>query len=120
MGMPARPLGEPISDGLGLVGGYVVHDDVDVEIAGNIDFDDVQEGAELARSMAGEAFADDPAGGGVEGREQAEGPVTGIVMGAPLDLAWAHGQERLGSIERLDLALFVDAQDHGALGGGDR
>jgi len=53
VGTPTRPLGEPISDGLGLVGGYVVHDDVDVEIAGNVGFDDVQEGAELARPMAG-------------------------------------------------------------------
>ena len=93
VGTPTRPLGEPISDGLGLVGGYVVHDDVDVEIAGNVGFDDVQEGAELARSMAGEAFGDDCAGGGVERREQAEGSVTRVVMRAPLDLAWAHGQK---------------------------
>ena len=66
--------------------------------------------------MAGEAFADDRAGGGVESREQAEGSVTGVVMRAPLDLAWAHGQQRLRSIERLNLALFVDAQDNGAFG----
>ena len=37
--------------------------------------DDVQEGAELARPMAGEAFAEDPAGGGVERRGQAEGSI---------------------------------------------
>lgn len=101
---------------LGLVGGYVVHDDADVEIAGNVGLDDVQEGAELARPMAGEAFADDPAGGGVERREQAEGSVTHVAMGAPLDLAWAHGQKWLRSIERLDLALFIDAEDNGAFG----
>ena len=28
---PTRPFGEPVADGLGLVGGYVVHDDVDVD-----------------------------------------------------------------------------------------
>ena len=116
MGMPARPLGEPISDGLGLVGGDVVHDHVDVEIGGNADFDEVQKGAEFARPMAGEAFADDSAGGGVESREQAEGPVTRVVVRAPLNLTWAHGKKRLGSIERLDLALFVDAQHHGPFG----
>ena len=66
--------------------------------------------------MAGEAFADNGAGGGVESREQAEGSVTRVVMRAPLDLAWAHGQKRLGSIERLNLAFFVDAQDNGAVG----
>ena len=67
--------------------------------------------------MAGEAFADDRTGGGVESREQAEGSVTRGVMRAPLDLAWAHGQQRLRSIERLNLALFVDAQDMARSGG---
>jgi hypothetical protein len=32
-------------------------------------------------------------------------------VGAPLDLAGAHWQHRLGAIERLDLALLVDADD---------
>jgi hypothetical protein len=77
-------LANQFADGLGLVGGYVVHDDVDVKIAGNVGFDDVQEGAELARPMAGEAFADHPAGGDVERREQAGGSLTRVVMGAPL------------------------------------
>ena len=83
-------------------------------IAGNVGFDDVQEGAELARPMAGEAFADDPAGGGIERREQTEGSVPGVVMRAPLDLARAHGQQGLRSIKRLDLALFVDTQNQRA------
>jgi hypothetical protein len=93
-----------------------LHDAVDVEIGGDVGFDDVQEGAELARPMAGEAFADDPAGGGVERREQAEGSVTRVVMRAPLDLTWAHRKQRLRSIERLNLALFVDAEDNGTFG----
>jgi hypothetical protein len=52
VGTPTRPLGEPISDGLGHVGGDGVPDDVDVEIAGNVGFDDVQEGAGTHRTMA--------------------------------------------------------------------
>ena len=67
--------------------------------------------------MAGEAFADNRAGGGVESREQAEGSVTRIVMRAPLDLAWAHGQKRLGSMERLNLAFFVDSRTMARSGG---
>jgi hypothetical protein len=35
---------------------------------------------------------------------------------APFDLAGAHRQQRLGAIERLGLALLVDAEHHGALG----
>ena len=38
-----------------------------------------------------------------------------VVVGTPLRLAGAHGQERLAAIERLDLALLVHAQHHGAL-----
>ena len=115
MDVPSRPLGEPVSDSLGLVGGYVVHDDVDVEVAENAGFDDVQEGAELARPIASEAFADDRAGGGVKSREQAERSVAGIIVSAPLDLTDAQRQKRLGAVERLNLALFVDAENHRAL-----
>jgi hypothetical protein len=42
MGTPTRAFGELISDGLGLVGGDVIRDDVDFEIPGNVGFDDVQ------------------------------------------------------------------------------
>ena len=38
-----------------------------------------------------------------------------IVVGAPLDLSRSHGQQRLGPVQRLDLALLVDAQNQGAL-----
>ena len=34
-----------------------------------------------------------------------------IVVGAPLDLARAHGKQRLGSIQRLNLALLGDTQN---------
>ena len=33
--VPARPLGEPVADQLGLVGGVVVHHEVDVEVLGD-------------------------------------------------------------------------------------
>ncbi len=51
--------------------------------------------------MTGIAAPDDLAGGGVESSEQAEGSVTRIVVGAPLDLARAHRQKRLRSVQRL-------------------
>jgi hypothetical protein len=37
-------------------------------------------------------------------------------VGAPLDLSRAHGKQRLRSVQRLDLALFVDAQNQRAFG----
>ena len=67
--------------------------------------------------MTGIAAPDDLAGGGVESSEQAEGSVKRIVVGAPLDLARAHRQKRLCSVQRLDvLALPVDPDDHRVLG----
>ena len=60
--------------------------------------------------------ADDVAGLGVERGEQAGGAVAGVVVGAAFDLAGAHGQQRSGAVERLNLALFVHAQDQRAFG----
>jgi hypothetical protein len=42
--------------------------------------------------------------------------MAGVVVGAAFDLAGAHGQQRGGTIQRLNLALFVHAQDQGTLG----
>ena len=108
MNMPSGPGTEPFSDRLGLVSGVVVHDQVNVEIGWDVAFDLAQEGEKLAAAMAGIATPDDLADGDVESREQAEGSVARVVAGAPLDLSRAHGQQRLGPVQRLDLALLVD------------
>ena len=39
-----------------------------------------------------------------------------IIMGPPLGLAGPQRQQRLGAIERLDLALLIHAQHDSALG----
>jgi len=39
-----------------------------------------------------------------------------VVVSATLGLAGPHGQERLGAVQRLDLALLVDAEHQGAIG----
>ena len=65
--------------------------------------------------MALLVLADDLARLGIERGKQTGGAVTRIVMRAPLQLAGAHGQQRRGPIQRLNLALFVHTQDQGAL-----
>src|SRR5690606_31264848 len=75
--------------------------------------------AELRRPVRRHALADGGAGlhGGLgrdrrdEAREERRRSVTLVVVRAPLDLSRAHRQQRLRTIERLDLALFVDADD---------
>ena len=73
---------------------------------------------ELGSPMPGEAWADDPAGGDVEGGKQRRRAVPFVVMAAPLGLAGPHGQRRLGAAERLDLAFLANAQHQRTLGRG--
>ena len=67
------------------------------------------------RPVARHAFADDLAHLHVECGEQRRRAMALVIVGAPLDLAGAHRQQRLGAVERLDLALLVDAQHQRAL-----
>ena len=115
MGLPARPFGEPVADRLGLVGPVVVHDDVDVEISRDVRLDEVEEFAELSGPMARETFADDLSRGDVEGREERGRAVALVVVAAPLRLPGAHRQEGLGTVQGLDLALFVDTENQGTI-----
>ena len=97
------------------MGCVVVHDQMDVELVGDLGFERAQELEELPAAVAWEALADDLSGGDVQGCEERGGPVAHVVMGAPLDLSGPHGKKRPGAIQRLDLALFVDAEHERAL-----
>src|SRR3546814_7772574 len=110
MDMPARALGQPVADGLGLVRGVVVHDEMDVEVFGDRRFDLVQEATELLRAVAAIAFADDAYGGDVERCEQGGDAVALVIMAAPLRLSWSPRQHRLAAVERLGLARSIDPQ----------
>ncbi len=90
--MPSGPLGQPIADGLGFVGGIIVHDQMDIHVGRDVGFDLIQEFAELAGSVLGVAAADHGTGGDVEGREQRCRAMPGIIMGPALHLAGTHGQ----------------------------
>jgi hypothetical protein len=52
----------------------------------------------------------------VEGSEQGGGAVADRVVGHPLDITEAHGQQGLAALERLHLAFLVDAQDQRLVG----
>ena len=93
------------------MGGVVVHHQVDIEVTGDIGFDLIEELAELACAVARKALTDDLACGDVEGCEQRGHAVALVVVAAPCRLTWPHGQHRLAAVERLDLGLFVHAQN---------
>ena len=120
MGVPARTLGEPTADQFGLVARRVVHDDVHVEIGGHAALDFVEELAELLGAVARHAFADDRSRFHIERSEQRRRAVAFVVVGAPLDLTRPQWQQRLGAVQRLDLALFIDTEHQSPLLGGSR
>jgi hypothetical protein len=56
-------------------------------------------------------WGDHPASDNVERGEQGHGAVAEVIMRHPFGIAQAHRQYRLGTLQRLDLALLVDTQD---------
>ena len=69
-----------------------------------------KEADELLMPAAGHALADDLAVERVERGEQGRRAVPLIIMGHRAAAATLHRQPRLGAVERLDLALFIDRQ----------
>lgn len=113
--MKPRVFGEPIADGRRLVGAVVVHDQMNVEIRGSVGVDGVEELAELNGAMAHVRLADDFPGFDVQRSEERDGAVSTVVVGSSLGLPRPHREQGLCALERLNLRLFVDAQDNGVL-----
>ena len=92
------------------MGRVVVDDEMEIERFGDVVVDGAQKAQELLMTMAAHAFADDLAGGDVERREQGRRSVSLVVVGHRAGAALLQRQSRLSTIERLNLALFVDRQ----------
>ena len=67
--VPARALHQPVVDQLGLVGGGVVENEMDVEVRRHTQLDLIEEGAELDQTMSACAAADHSPRPDVEGGE---------------------------------------------------
>src|SRR3954465_11065360 len=113
--MPTRSFGEPFPDQRSLMGGVVIHDEMDVEFARHGSLDLVEELAELSSTVPSVAFADNPSSRDVEGGEQRCGAVPLVVMAPSCRLAGTHRQHRLTAVQRLDLGFLVHTQNNGVL-----
>src|SRR5438876_402316 len=109
--MVFRMAKEPSFHGRRLVRAVVVHDQVDLDprLLGDIRIDLAQELEELLMSMATVTTPDHFASGHVQSREQRGGTVPDVVMSPSFGLRWLHRQQGLSAVQRLDLALLVDA-----------
>jgi len=107
--MIARPRGQPAFDLGVLMGAIVVHDQVDVQVRRHGLVDVLQELQELLMTVPRLALREHLAGGYVESGEQSGRTITDVVVGDSLNVSETQGQERLRALERLHLALLVDA-----------
>ena len=110
MQVEARPFRQPVADHLRLVSALVVQDQMHIQFRRNVLFDGIEEVTELSRAMPLLGLAYDLACLGIERGEKAGCALASVIVGSPLDLAGAHGQQRRGTIQRLYLALLVHTQ----------
>ena len=76
----------------------------------------LEEAQELLVAVARLAQLLDAAGGHLEGGEQGGGAMADVVMGGLLRQSEANREDRRGPVQRLDLALLIDADHDGLLG----
>src|SRR3974390_2801133 len=98
------------------VGGIIVDDEMQVEMRWRALVDGLEEAEKLAMAVAGHTFADDGAVEHVECCEQGSGAIALVVMRHRPAAALLHRQPRLGAVEGLDLALFINRQNQGLVG----
>ena len=107
---PARMAREPSLHGRMLVGGIVVEDRVDRLAGRNLPLDGVEEADKFLMPVALHVLPDDGSVEHVHRGEQGRRPIPLVIVGHGSGAAFLERQAGLGSVERLDLALFVDAE----------
>ena len=116
MECPARMIGEPFEDVGLFVGGIVVDDGVDDFSGRHGALDGLEEANELLVAMPSHAASDHGSVEDIERGEQRGRAVALVVMGHRPAFSGLERQARLRAVERLDLALLVDRDDHRVLG----
>ncbi len=112
----AGPLGQPEAHLGMLVSRVVVDDQMNVQLWGHRLVDALEKAEKLLMTVTRLALGNDRAAGDIEGGQQCRGAVADIVMGDAFHVFQAHRQHRLGTIERLDLRLFIDRKHDGMIG----
>ena len=108
--MKARVANKPSANGSVLVCAIVVQDHMDVELGRDTLVDKLEELQKLLVTVPSIAFPDHFAACHIKGSEEAGNAMAVVVVSPTLALARPHRQQRLGTLERLDLALFVNAE----------
>ena len=107
---------QPSPDLRSLVGGDVVHDEVDIELLGNRTIDAVQEPAELLGPVSFGHGGDHLAGRHIESGIEVGRSVADVVMRASFGQTRRKRQHRRCPVQGLDLGLFVHAEHQRTVG----
>lgn len=94
----------------------VVDNEVQIQTGRSFLIDSFQKADEFLMTMAWHAVSDHFAVQNIQGGEERRGAMAFIVVGESAATAGLHRQSRLGSIQRLDLTLFIHAQNERLLG----
>src|SRR3989304_3306405 len=100
-----------------LVGSVIVHDQMQVEFGRRLGIDLLEETDELLMPMARQAVPDHLAIEHAQGGKQGGRAVAFVVVRHGSATAFLQRKARLGAVQGLDLALLVDAQNQGLVGG---
>lgn len=110
MQMKAGAFGQPAMNQRGFVSSIVVQNQMDLEMSWDLSVDRVEEATKLYGSVATMQLTHNLAALGIQGRKQRSGTVSDIAMSAPLDLTGSHRQQRLGSVQSLNLSFLVNTE----------
>jgi hypothetical protein len=108
-------IGQKVLDELGLMGGEIVSDDVDLASEGLGGHDLGEKVDELGAGMALSRLAKDFSASGIEGSVKRKGSVAVILKTMSLGPAGRKGQNRIVAVQGLDSSLFVYAKDGGMI-----
>ena len=96
--------------------GIIIDDEMRIECRRHVGLDMLEEAEKLLMTMARATLREDPAIGDVERGKKGRRTVSDVIVGDALNIAKPERQHRLHAFQRLNLALFVDAQHDGVIG----
>ena len=99
------------------VGAIVVENEMHGEVGRHAGLDVAEKGEKLLMPVASLALREHFAGLNVQRGEERRGAMARVVVGDALHVAQAERQIGLGPLQRLNLALLVDAEHQGVVGG---
>ena len=97
------------------MGTIVVQDKMHVQACGHCYVHGIEKLTEFHRAAAPLSLADHFPRLSLKGSKQGDRAMTDIVVSPPLHLAGAHGQQRVGTVQCLNLGLLIHTQHHGSI-----